>query len=284
MEGERMRKWSIVAALFTTLFVACATGSGGDGATGADPVPKTPPDATRRPTTMVVIRGEAGFERGDTVRVDLSRITESRRVSRLDADGDARQVPLAILGPTGADTMVVRADRLNVHRCRSRGCTVLGYVAEGQPVQVHDFIGGWFRFTGPDGTRGYIHSDGLELLLLHRLERLERLRTDIRAYYRKRLDGLEAEDGRKVFSGYRVSLDDGTLSFDFFSSESTDSTAAICNAMRGIAAYVEDRMAAIPPGVFEAYSAGIYVGSPGGRGAMIAGLSGGGGVYCDASR
>jgi len=278
-----MAGWRAVwVAVITAIVTACAAGSGST----RDPRPKAAAEEEsarpRRMQTMVVMRDAAGFARGDTVRVDLADISSELRVRAVEGGGAGARIPLAALGPTGVDSMVVATDRVNVRRCRSRGCTLLGYVSRGQLVQVHDFIGGWFRFTGSDGTRGYIRSDHLESRPLYLARTFDEIEEETAAYYREQLAALQSDGDGPLFSGYEVSLEDSTLAFEFFTPHTGgDALVELCNATRGIVDFVEKRMAQVPPGVLGAYAVGVYVGRPGSQpGEMIAGPSGGGGVYC----
>ena len=91
----------------------------------------------------------------------------------------------------------------------------------------------------------------------------------------------------RVFSGHDVRALDDLLSFEFYALNAQDGDRdTICNAMRQIADFVHAPMSTVPPGVFPAYSAGVYQGVPDPAAlseAGIAGLTGDGGVYCDSS-
>jgi hypothetical protein len=147
---------------------------------------------------------------------------------------------------------------------------------------VHDFVGGWFRHTTGD-TRGYVYADDLVLPFLYRRELLERLRGRTAAYYESSLDHLHSSGGAPLFAGHEVRLVGGMQSFEFYASRpDAGGAAGQCDAMRGIARFVEERLAEIPAGLFDSYSAGVYVARLGGeRGEMIAGLAAGSDVYCE---
>ncbi len=81
-----------------------------------------------------------------------------------------------------------------------------------------------------------------------------------------------------------VEAGDGDLLRIEFYAARTDGAAleAICTAMRGIAKFVQARLAQIPGRFVPAYTAGVYVSRA--RAAaddgMLAGMTGDGGVYC----
>lgn len=275
---KRRTIWTVVMVAL----VAVGCGPKGSTANGPATTPEMLEPPSRELVTMLLMRQAAGLERGDTVTVDLAEVSDDLRVRRAGTTGSAGWVPLQALGPIGTDTMVVVADRPNVRRCRSRGCSVLGYVTWGELVQVHDFVGGWFRFTGSDGTKGYIHSDHVETRTYFRRKLLEDTRQRMAAYFKRELAPRSASGGGNLFSGHAVTLEDGMLGLAFYAPHAADEDlAAICDAMRGIADFVESRMSRVPPGILAARSLGIYAGAADGeRGEMLAGPSGDGGVYC----
>ncbi len=265
------------------LFSACGSHSLDTG-----PTPKTESEsAASAPeiSRLVVLRRFAGHEPGDTVRVDLTEIGKAGRVAVYAEGGRTGNAPLEVLGIIGSGPMIVAADRANVRRCRSKGCSVVGYVVRGQVVQVRDYLDSWYRFSGPDGTRGYIWAEDLRLLELVRWELLAEYRERTAAYYEQELAGVSVERRGKLFAGHELRLQEGLLDFAFYARNSDGpALAEICSAMRGIARFVESLVADAPPEVFPAYSAGIYFDSPDSPArddVMLAGLSSGGSIYCD---
>lgn len=232
---------------------------------------------------LVVIRPSGGFARGDTLSVDLRDGPEADQVRYYQNGMAAGSIPLEVLGPVGTGWMIVTAERLNVRRCRSRGCSVAGYVARGQVVRVHDFVGRWFRFTGPDGVEGYLHSDGLRLPEAYRGGLLRDIRARTAEFHRRELGGQATADGRALFSSHQINARGGMLSFEFYTSLGEGpALAEVCRLMRRISQFVEGVMAEAPSAVFSAFSAGVYIdsGHEPTTENMVAGMATEGETYC----
>lgn len=232
---------------------------------------------------MIVLRPAGGFELGDTVSVDLGNIGDDGRVALYAGGRESGTVSVESLGPVGTGRMVVTAARLNVRRCRSTGCSIVGYVERGRELEVSDFAGRWYRVRVDSETTGYVVAEHLQLVLVHRRNALEEIRQRTAEYYASELETMKIE-GADLFAGHEVRLEGDMLSFAFYTGHGEgESLAMVCNAMRGIASFVRESMESYPPHYFPAYSAGVYLGSssePEGEDVMIAGLTGDGGVYC----
>jgi hypothetical protein len=232
---------------------------------------------------MLVVRASEGLAVGDTVRVDLTHVSEDGRVAYSRGGRSAGTLPLGALGPSGDGHMVVTADRLNVRRCRSTGCSVEGYVARGQMVEVRDFAGRWYRVIMEDVPVGYLNVEHLQLPLVQQRGLLAAIRQLTAEFYDGELKSMKV-GGAAVFSGYDVKLDDELLNFAFFTPfQEGPILSTICDAMRGIAGFVRTTMSENPTQLFPAYSAGVYYQSadiPTQGELMVAGLTGEEGVYC----
>jgi hypothetical protein len=251
----------------------------------SQPQPAEGPETEASPTTlssMIVLRPSRGLELGDTVAVDLEGIDDDGRAPRYVGGKAVGTISASDLGPVGTGMMVVTASRLNVRRCRSTGCSVLGYVVRDQVVEASDFAGRWYRVRIDEETTGYAIAEHLQLVQVRQFRALAEIRHRTAEYYRSELERVEL-DGTPIFTGYEVSADDAMLSFVFkVAQDEGEALSLICGAMRGIAEFVRESMASYPPYVFPAYSAGVYPDSAGSLGGadMIAGLTGDDGVYC----
>lgn len=237
---------------------------------------------TRDLSAMIVLKPSRGLEFGDTVTVDLADIDDDGRVPRYAQGRPAGRVSLNDLGPVGTGRMVVTASKLNVRRCRSTGCSVLGYLVQGQEVEASDFAGRWYRVIIDGETAGYALAEYLQPVLARQRSAIAEIRRRTAAYYRNELQRIEL-DGAPLFTGYSVTFDDEMLAFVFNARQAgAEALPRICSAMRGIADFVRDNMASYPPDLFPAYSAGVYLESAatGDGEGMLAGLTGDGGVYC----
>ena len=271
-------------------FVVVAVMVGSVGCSGA-PKPETRPEPSGTPgvegaagalSSYIVLRPSRGVELGDTVAVDLERIDDDGRVPRYIGGRAVGTISMNDLGPVGTGRMVVTASRLNVRRCRSTGCTVLGYVVRDQEVEASDFAGRWYRVQIDGETTGYVMAEHLQLLTARQRSALTEVRQRTAEYYKSRLEPIEL-DGTPVFKGYDVTTDEEMLSFAFEAwMAEGEALSLICNAMRGIAVFVRENMALYPLHYFPAYSAGVYLDSSDGSEEqdMIAGLTGDDGVYC----
>jgi hypothetical protein len=234
---------------------------------------------------MVVIRAWGPFGRGDTVRVDVASVSDEGEVPYYVDGGDAAagSVPLQVLGPAGRGRMLVTASSLKIRKCRSTGCSVLGVLEGGDEIEVRDFAGRWYRLVVDGADAGYVNADYLILPTGYRWKLLGDLKAQIAAYYDRELRPLTVEGTGPVFSGYAVEADDDVLRIEFYAARAEGAAlATICGAMRGIAKFVQARLAAIPGRFVPAYTAGVYVAGAG-AGAddgMVAGMTGDGGVYC----
>lgn len=273
-----------------TFAALCVVVIGIAGCSGG-PEPEAQPQPDRAPrveasprelSEMIVLRPSRGLEYGDTVTVDLANIDDDGRVPRYAEGRSVGFVPLNDLGPVGTGRMIVTASKLNVRRCRSTGCSVLGYLVRGQEVEASDFAGRWYRVLIDGETTGYALAEYLEPVLARQRSAIAELRRRTAAYYRNELEPIEL-GGAPLFTGYGVTLEDEMLGFVFKARQAGgEALPLICNAMRGIADFVRENMASYPPHLFPAYSAGVYLDSPGtvdGEN-MLAGLTGDGGVYC----
>jgi hypothetical protein len=273
---------AVVVALLVSI-VGCSSAPGPE----MRPEPAETPTAETAPpalTSMIVLRESRGVEFGDTVSVDIEGIDEDGRVPRYVGGRAVGILSANDLGPVGKGKMVVTASRLNVRRCRSTGCSVLGYVVRDQEVEASDFAGRWYRVQVDEETTGYVMAEHLQLLLVRERSALADIRRRTADYYESELERIEL-DGTPVFTGYAVTTGDEMLSFVFKARQDEgEALSLICNAMRGIARFVRESMASYPPHYFPAYSAGVYPdSSDGSRGEdMIAGLTGDDGVYCRA--
>jgi hypothetical protein len=280
-----MRKGPAAWIAIITAVTACSS------APKSEPQPEAAVDpgsvaATPELASMIVLRPAGGFELGDTVSVDLGNIGDDGRVALYDGGRESGTLSVENLGPVGTGRMVVTAGRLNVRRCRSTGCSIVGYVERGRELEVSDFAGRWYRVRVDAETTGYVVAEHLQLALVHQRNALDEIRRRTAEYYASELETLKLE-GSDLFAGHEVELEADMLSFAFYTVHGEgEPLAMVCNAMRGIAAFVRESMESYPPHYFPAYSAGVYLSSssePKGEDAMIAGLTGDGGVYCRTS-
>lgn len=233
---------------------------------------------------MIVLRARDGFQQGDTVRVDLADVTEDDRVKYYDGSGRSGSISLDALGPSGPGTMVVAADRVDVRRCPSTGCSVVGHVTRGQAVEVREFAGRWYRAALDGKSVGYVRAEYLQLPVIYRKNLFAEIQALTATYYEDVLEGQAVEGYGSAFSAYDVELDGDVLSFEFYTPFGDGpALAAVCGATRGIIDFVDSTMAETTAGSFSGYSVGVYFASPHTPAAervMVAGPTGDGGVYC----
>jgi hypothetical protein len=232
---------------------------------------------------MLVIRDAGSLKRGDTLRVDLGSLDEENRVAYFDDGRRLGVVAYDLLGPAGEGTMMVTASTLNVRKCRSTGCSVVGQVSRGQIVPVRELSGRWYYYESGD-VRGYLNVEHLVLPEAYRGRLFADIYASVRSYYQRELAGLRVA-GDAVFSGYDVRREGEELKIEFSTPHADGpGAAAACRAMDGIAGYVHRIMARVSGEYFPAYSAGIYYDddpqSDGGTDVMVAGMSGSGGGFC----
>lgn len=274
---------------------ACSPGA----STGSEPAPGAPAVAdgkagsTGEPgrpavSPMLVLRESGGLARGDTLNVDTTSAATDLQVGYYGGGVRRGTVSLERLGIVGRGMMIVSAERARVRRCRSKGCSVIGYVVMGQPVEVYDYRDGWYRFLGSEGVEGYIFGEYLQLPLIQRRRLLARIRARTAAYFDRELKTLGVA-GRgagevAVFEGWELRSKDGLLSFEFYTPfGGGEGVVQACNAMRGITAFVNGLMSEFRSDLFPAYSAGVYYDAPDTEArddVMVAGLAGDGSTYC----
>ncbi|NIR46633.1 MAG: hypothetical protein GWN99_19695 [Gemmatimonadetes bacterium] len=268
-------------SIFAATLALAAGGCSSAGSGGGRPTPEEGAAAPEL-TTLLVLSDAGRLERGDTVRVDLSRRSDDNQVPYYRGSRRAGTVAYDALGPAGAGTMMVMASTLNVRRCRSTGCSVVGQVNRGQHVRVWDLKGRWYRYAGR-GLEGYLNVEHLVLPDAYHGRLLAEIRAATSSYYRRELDRLRAGGGR-VFSGYAVKLVGDRLTFEFYTPRPDGpSTAAACRAMDGISSFVQRTMAPMPGDLFPAFSAGVYYDdpdTPSTQDTMVAGMAGAGGAFC----
>lgn len=273
---------SMIGFVVLTSAAACSGARAPEtGGEGGGPTTVEASSSTLRP--MIVLRAGDGFELGDTVAVDMASLTAGQvRVYR--GNRETGSMALERLGPVGKGRMVVASARASVYRCRSTGCTVVGYVVQGQEVEVSDFAGRWYRVAIEGKPTGYMRVGDLQLTLARRAAALEVITARTAEYFRSELQGLRSEGQGPLFQSHAVKLEGQLLSFEFYTAVTDGAGLSIvCNAMRGIAEFVHATLGDYPPDYFPAYSAGVYETSAEGvvdDEAMVAGLTGGGGVYC----
>ena len=154
---------------------------------------------------------------------------------RREGGGRSGQISLDALGPANEGTMVVTAARSDVRRCRSTGCSIVGYLERGQVVDVHDFAGRWYRVAVDGEAAGYVLAEHLQLPLVSQIEFLGVIAERTATFYAGNLKGLTARS-EPVFSGYELEFEADVLDFEFYTPFRDGSAlSAICDAMRGIA-------------------------------------------------
>jgi hypothetical protein len=273
-----MRQRSLGWALLTVALTGCSANSPGDGSEVAD---------TPALTEMLVLRASGRLGPGRTVSVDLADISQDNRVAYYVRGARSGTVSLDVLGPS-AGTMVVAADRLNVRRCRSKGCSVVGYVSRGQRVEVRDYADLWYRAKIDGEEMGYIFAEHLRMPLAIQGGMLAEMERRTAAYYDGTLKATSVDGYGSVFSGYDLKLEDGMLSFEFYTPfKEGPPLVAICDAMRGIASFVSGLIANAPSAAVPAHFAGVYLDSAetsgdDGDAVMVAGLAAEDDVYCRA--
>jgi len=277
---RRMPAWVGILAIALT---ACARGGTSDVEPVSEASSESEAPAAPELTAMLVLRAAGGLEQGDTVRVNVGDVSDANQVTYYNGETPTGTVPFDALGPVGEGTMMVTADQMNVRRCRSTGCTVVGQVSRGQRVQVHDLQGRWYRYNGSDGTEGYLRVDYLVLPAALEGMFLVEIREQTADYYDSELKELTF-DGEALFSGFDIKRSDDLLEIEFYTPfNGGPAVPEICNAMRGIAGLIRQMMAQAPSEFFPAYSTGVFYNSPdtpASNDVMVAGLAGGSGVYC----
>ncbi|MGD2153044.1 MAG: SH3 domain-containing protein [Gemmatimonadales bacterium] len=262
----RSRAW----IAFTLLFAGC--GPARDTSVTAELAPSL------GLTEMVLLWRTAGFDRGDTVYVNLSEFSDDGTVPYYENGDPAGTLRLETLGRTDEGIMIVNASRLMVRRCRSTGCSEVGYVVHGQALEVREPAGGWYRMLSGGEPLGYIYGQYLRHPLAYHRNELAVLGERTAEYYERELAGLTLSDGRPAFSGHDVLMRDELLSFEFYTPH-REAHPEICNAMRGIALFVQRLMAAEPREVFPAFFAGVYYGTN--DDVMLAGMADEDNIFCE---
>ena len=236
---------------------------------------------------MVVVQAFGRFAVADTVHVDLANVADERWVAYYEGGRRAGRVSLEHLGPLGVGSMVVMAGTLNVRSCPSPRCQVVAQLNRGQQISVDGFRPGWYRVRDEGRPIGFTSAEFLSLPAVYLRIVLDEIERATRSYYRSELSDLSLEGYGALFSGYAVEFDGELLSIEFYTPFADGEPAgAVCNAMRGIAGFVERMMAEVPGSVFPAYSAGVYldvVDAQAGQRVMVAGFAAGGSVYCATS-
>jgi hypothetical protein len=273
------------AGLVLSVLTACS-GAGQPEIAGNPEVAEAAATGTALPpglSAMLVISATPRLQQGDTVYVDLTSAGDGGQVEYRRREGRSGSIPLEQLGTAGEGPMVVAAERTDVRRCRSTGCSVAGFLVRGQVVDVRDFAGRWYRVIIDGEAAGYVLAEDLKLPLVSQIEFLHAVAAKTAAYYEENLKDLRAGSDR-VFSGYDLSFDEEVLDFEFYTDfTSGPALTTLCTAMRGIADFVRETMLATPARLFPGYSAGIYFVPPKAAAAeqlMVAGLTGEDGVYC----
>jgi hypothetical protein len=265
-------------ALVLTLFALAACSSSGSGV--AEPAPD---EAAPTLTTMLVLKDSGRLQQGDTVGVDLDNISDDNMVSYYSGGRQRGSVAYDALGPAGEGTMMVMAATLNVRRCRSTGCSVVGQVSRGQRVRVWDLAGRWYRYE-EGGVQGYINVDHLVLPDAYQGRLFADIRAQTEAYYDRELAGHRVTSYGNVFNGHKVTWAGDEVRFEFYTRfQSGPAAQSACDAMEGISDFVQHTMAQIPGEFFSAYSAGVYYDNPDTpelTDVMIAGMAGAGGAFC----
>ena len=277
---RRIPAWIGILAI---VLAACAKGTTSE----VEPVSETSSEseapAAPELTEMLVLLATGGLEQGDTLHVDIGNVSEANRVTYYNGETPTGTVPFDALRPAGEGTMIVTADEMNVRKCRSTGCSVVGQVSRGQHVQVYDLQGRWYRYNGTDGTAGYLRVDYLVLPDALEGRFLMEIREQTADYYDTELKGLTFE-GEGLITGFDIKRGDDLLEIEFYTPFNGGAAVVeICNAMRGIAGFIRQMMAQAPSEFFPAYSAGVYYNSPdtpASNDVMVAGQTGGAGVYC----
>jgi hypothetical protein len=149
-------------------------------------------------TEMVLLWRTDGFDRGDTVYVNLSEISEAGTVPYYENGDPAGTLRLATLGRTDPGIMIVNANRLMVRRCRSTGCSEVGYVVHGQAVQVQEPAGGWYRIMTGGEPLGYLFGQYLRHPLEYQRSQLAVFSERAGEYFGRELAGLPARERADV--------------------------------------------------------------------------------------
>jgi hypothetical protein len=229
-------------------------------------------------TEMVLLWRTDGFDGGDTVYVNLSEISEAGTVSYYENGDPAGTLRLETLGRTDPGIMIVNASRLMVRRCRSTGCSEVGYVVHGQAVEVRDPAGGWYQMMTGGEPLGYLYGQYLRHPLIYHRNQLVVLGDRTGEYFERQLAELTLGNGRPAFRGHAVLMRDDLLSFEFYT-PSREAIPEICNAMRGIAVFVQRLMSTEPSEVFPAFFAGVYYGTT--DDVMLAGMADEENIFCE---
>ncbi|UCC48739.1 MAG: SH3 domain-containing protein [Gemmatimonadota bacterium] len=284
-----MLKRALAAVLMAGGLTACSAGrtevaAPGPVRRGLDIPVVAEPDVS----AMLVIQASGPFAVGDTIRVDLANIAEERWVAYYERSQRAGRISLENLGPAGVGAMVVTARTLNVRSCPSARCQVVARLSRAQEVSVDAFRPGWYRVRSDGRPIGFASADYLRLPVVYPRTVLDHIEGATRSYYSGELSHLTLDGYGALFEGYRVDFNGELLSLNFYTRFSEgEPVLAVCNAMRGIARFVQSMMAQVPGSIFAAYSAGVYLHSADSQAreqVMVAGLAAGGSVYCAESR
>ncbi|KPK78494.1 MAG: hypothetical protein AMS25_15005 [Gemmatimonas sp. SM23_52] len=283
-----MLKWTVAAVAMAGALLSCSAGGMEVAGPGpAAPTSDIPVVAEPDVSAMVVVQASGRFAVGDTVRVDLANVAEERWVAYYEGARRAGRVSLEQLGPVGVGTMVVTAGTLNVRSCPSPRCQVVAQLNRGQQISVDGFRPGWYRVQGEGRPIGFASAEYLSLPVVYPRTVLDEIERATRSYYSSELSDLSLDGYGVLFNGYRVEFDAELLSIEFYTRFAEGEPAvAVCNAMRGIASFVEAMMAEVPSSVLPAYSAAVYLDVAdvqAGQRVVVAGLAAGGSVYCAAS-
>jgi hypothetical protein len=281
-------KWTVAAVAMAGALLSCSAGKTELAAPGpAAPTRDVPVVSEPDVSAMVVVQASGRFAVADTVGVDLANIAEERWVAYYEGGRRAGRVSLEHLGPVGIGSMVVTAGTLNVRSCPSQRCQVVAQLKRGQRISVDGFRPGWYRVRDEGRPIGFASAEYLSLPVVYPRIVLDEIERATRSYYRSELSDLRLDSYGALFSGHRVEFDGELLSIEFYTPFAEgDPAVAVCNAMRGIASFVEAMMAEVPGSVFAAYSAGVYLDvadARAGQQVMVAGLAAGGSVYCAAA-
>ena len=232
-------------------------------------------------TEMVLLWRTDGFDPGDTVYVNLAEISEAGAVSYYENGDPAGTLRLGTLGRTDPGVMIVNVSRLMVRRCRSTGCSEVGYVVRGQAIDVQEPAGGWYRMMTGGEPLGYLYGQYLRHPLAYHRDQLVVLGDRASEYFERELAELTLSDGRPVFSGQAVLMRGELLSFEFYTPH-REAFPEICSAMRDISLFVQRLMSAEPTAVFPAFFAGVYYGTN--DDVMLAGMADEENIFCETPR
>ena len=210
------------------------------------------------------------YDVSDTITVDL-RIdrTRSATVPVIRNGARAGSIPIALIGPRNAGRMVVNTRALNVRKCGSTRCEVIGSLSEGDLIRVEGYANGWYQLSpaGNPVSGGYVFARHLVLPESYLQVQLGAVTMMTRMFFDQGLSRLSGRNG-PLFTSYQVDVlgsPPGPLTWAWtFRTPyiSGYEVQSVCSASRQIAQFILDVVYDIPEGWAHHYRARVYWDNP----------------------